>query len=178
MQVSISDTLTIQNRIAKALGPALKNVGQLVFLGARRGCIELIYSAPRGVMDSVDSKLTNADISEPIVLNIGKRLADLEAEGIQSLSGPPGKPKAIKDLITNDAITLDWCEPDYRGFHPIQCYYIHYRSVNDSPRRWKTIITNDPGTQFEIKKLPSNRTPFIFKLQAVSEIGIGLESKK
>ena len=175
LKLSLGDTLTIQNKVAKALGPALKNVGQLVFLGALKGCIELIFSAPRSVMNFVKPKLKN--ISAPTQSSIGASFAALEAEGIHMLSGPPGKPKAIKDLITYDSITLEWTEPEYEAFSPTQCYYVHYRSVTDQLGRWKTIRTSNSGTAFEIRKLPRNRTPFIFKLQAISEIGTGIESK-
>ena len=175
LKLSLGETLTIQERVAEALGPALKNVGHLVFLGALKGCIELIFSAPKGVMSSVKPKLKN--ISTPTQSSIGASFANLEAEGIHILSGPPGKPKAINDLITGNSITLEWTEPEYQGIHPIQYYYVHYRSVTDPPGRWKTIKTYNSNTSFEIRKLPRNRTSFLFKLQAVSEIGAGIESE-
>ena len=177
LKVSVSDTLTIQHRIAEALGPALNNVGHLVFLGALKGCVELTFSAPRSVMNSVKQMITNTDSSVPVESIVSANFTDLEAEGIHILSGPPGKPKAIKDMVTYDAITLEWSEPECKDFYPVQCYYVHYRSVADPPRRWTTIITENSNTQFEIGKLPQNKIPFIFKLQAVSEIGIGLESE-
>ena len=139
-----------------------------------------MFSAPRGVMNSVKPKLkkdNNINTPKESKTSIAASFYNLEAEGIHILSGPPGKPKAIKDLITCNSCTLEWTEPEYRGFHPIQCYYVHYRSVTDPPGRRKTIKTYNSNTSFEIRKFPRNRTPFIFKLQAVSEIGAGIESE-
>ena len=177
LKLSVDKTLSIQNRIAKALEPALKNVGQLVFLGALKGCIELIFSVPRSVMNLLKPKLKNINISAPTESSIAANFSNLESEGIYILSGPPGKPKAVKDSVTDNSITLEWAEPEYQGFHLIQCYNVHFRSITDPPGRWRTIRTKTSNTTLEMRKLPNNKMPFIFRLQAVNEIGTGIESE-
>ena len=129
LQMSLDDAMRTQIKIATLLD--IKNAACLVFLGASKGCIELKFSAPNAIIE---------DVKEQYGVEILTELpgyADLEAESIHILCGPPGKPYAIN--ITNNSIHLQWSKPEYNGSHPIQHYCIHYKSLKIPMAKWRTV---------------------------------------
>ena len=165
LRLSLENTLTIQRKVAEALG--LKNVGCLVFLSVSKGCIELTFSVPRVVMGTIKRQLNTACTEVA-------SFASLEAFGIHILCGPPSKPFATE--VTSDSVTLKWSKPEYHGFHPIKCYYVHYQAVFDKPGIWRILQTKCPKESFEIN-LPRNGKSFLFSVQAVTDIGAGIRSE-
>ena len=165
LDLSMDDTLIIQKNIARALGV---NVGCLVFLGVSMGCIELKFSAPRVIMDKIRPQL-NVDTAME-----STGFADLESSGIYILCGPPGKPCATN--VTCSSISLKWTKPEYQGFHPIQHYSVHYQSVTPNPPdEWQVLRTEGCEDNVKVNNLQS-KASFIFKVQAVTEVGSGIIS--
>ena len=169
LHLSLENTLSIQMKVAEALG-LLDSVWSVVFVNAHRGCIdsELTFSIPRSIMNTLEPQLK-------LHSEFKKSFADLESSGIHVLCGPPGKPYAT--TIALDSVTFQWTKPEFEGFYPLQHYFILYRSDMDPPTRWRILQTKCPTEKWEIKQLPQNRSPFFFKVQAVSDIGAGLQSE-
>ena len=177
LNLSLEDAQTVQKNIAKALH--LKNVGALVFLSASKGCIQLTFSVPKVIMNGVKPQLNTISGHSSSNTESGDRpslFANLEESGIHLLCGPPGKPHTMANNSTETGtIHLMWTKPEYHGFHPVQHYLIHYRSISDSLENWKTLQTEGCKEDLKIKELP--QTQFVFKVQAVSSIGTSLESE-
>ena len=165
LDLSLEDTLTIQSNVAEALG--LKNVGRLVFLGVQRGCIELRFSAPKSAMDTVKTQLNTTSCGG---------FANLEDEGIHILCGPPGKPYPTN--INYNSVNLEWSRPEYQGFHPLHHYVIRYRLDTDPQESWRAVNSKEYKESAKIFSLPRTNVAFIFKVQAVNEIGSGIESEE
>ena len=171
LDLSLKDTLKLQQRIGKVLGLEGPRMWSLVFLKASKGCIELTFSAPKPIMEYVKPNLnhTVAIQNDPIIRS---GFMDLKDSGIHVLCGPPGKPFATE--ITMSSISIQWIKPEYEGFHPIECYRVHYRLVTEPINQWKMIEAI--GRNIEIGQLSQNSMPIIFKVQAVNKIGAGLMS--
>ena len=134
--------------------------------------VELTFSIPKVIVEKVKAQLE--EVSGPVYSN-------LEAKGIHAytLCGPPGKPQVTK--VRDICYCLDWTKPSYQGFHPIRHYKISYRSVRDPPRVWKTLETKDPMEFIVIPNEiihPLHESSFTFKVQAVTDIGCGVDSKE
>ena len=170
LHLSLESTLSIQMKVAEALG-LLDSVWKLVFVSAYRGCIELTFSIPRPILDTLKPQLKlHSEFS------ISKQgFIELESSGIHILCGPPGKP--CTTTIAIDCVAFQWTKPEFEGFYPLQYYFILYRSVMYPPTRWRILQTKCPTEKWEIKQLPQNRSPFLFKVQAVNDIGAGLQSE-
>jgi hypothetical protein len=166
LKLSLNDTLNIQIMIAKILG--IENFGSLIFLGAREGCIELRFLIPSVTLDRIKQQ-QNVDtlIELPGFTALG-------SGGIHILCGSPGKPYATD--VTNDSIQLQWKQPEYLG--QIECYRVHYISLNDPSAGWKIIQSKGFVESLEIGGLSQDQSPFIFKVQAVNAIGAGIQSEK
>ena len=163
---SLGDAQFIQEKVSEALD--LK-VGSLLLVGASRGCVELTFSAPKIVVEQIQSQL---QVNGPV-----HRI--LEEKRVHLLCGPPGKPPVTK--VRNICYRLQWTKPSYRGFHPIRHYKISYRSVQDPPKVWKTFETEGPTESIALPDEiihPQNESTFVFKVQAVTEIGSGLYSEE
>ena len=173
LDMSLKDTLTLQEKIAKILGLKESKMWSLVFLKASRGCIELTFSAPKPVMEYVKPNLNTITIPNDLS-SISRGFMDLEDSGIHILCGPPGKPFATD--VTANNITIHWTKPEYDGFHPIECYRIHYRLVTESSNRWKIVETID--SNIEIGQLAQDNVPVIFKVQAINRNGAGIMSNE
>ena len=165
--LSLHDTFTIQRRIAKELG--IENIGSLVFLGANKGCIELKFSVPNVLLDRVKQQHNANSLTEL------PGLTTLETEGINILCGPPGKPYAI--AVTSSSINLQWSKPEYQGSHPIQHYCVLYKSLHGPLAKWRVIQSKALDETLEIRRLSQHDMPFIFKVQAVNNIGAGVLSE-
>ena len=98
MHLSLNDALTIQRKIARVLD--IENTGCLVFLGANKGCIELKFSAPNVLLDSVKQQHNVKTLTDL------PGIVDLETEGINILCGAPGKPYPV--TVTSSSINLQW----------------------------------------------------------------------
>ena len=166
LRLSLNDALKVQIKIAEILG--IENVGNLVFLGASKGCIELKFSAPIAILDKIKERGVRTLTQLP-------GFADLEAANIHLLCGPPGKPNAIH--VAADCIHLEWSKPEYQGSHPVQHYCIHYKSLKDRSAKWRTVQEKASIEYMEIRRLHQNEMPFIFKVQAVDSIGAGVPSQ-
>ena len=168
LQMSLHNTLYIQSKIAELLG--IENVGCLVFLGASKGCIELKFSAPNAVLDKLKEQHNVETLTElPGFVN-------LKAANIYIMCGPPGKPHAVD--VTSNTVNLQWSKPEYQGSHLIQHYCVHYKSLKDPLAKWRTVQSKAFVENMEIGRLSQNETPFVFKVQAVNEIGAGVSSKE
>ena len=102
--------------------------------------------------------------------------ADLKSKGISLLCGPPGKPYAKS--ITHNSILLQWSKAEHQGSnsHPIQHYYVHYKS-STSIGTWRMVQSKAFEETLEIVRLPPSGMPFIFKVQAVNAVGAGVPSE-
>ena len=167
LQISLNDALKIQMKIAEVLH--IENVGCMIFLGASKGCIELKFSVPNAILDKVKEQYDVKTLTEL------PGFADLDAAKIHILCGSPGKPIAI--TATSDGINLQWSKLEYQGSYPIQHYCVHYRSLKDSSAKWRTVQSKALVENLESGKLPQNKAPFVFKVQAVNKIGAGVPSK-
>ena len=168
LHVSLGDALKVQMKIAEVLG--IENVGNLVFLGASKGCVKLKFSAPNATLDTVKEQHNVKTITEL------PGFAELEAANIHLLCGPPGKPYAIN--VTSNSVHLQWSKPGYQGSHPIQHYCVHYKSLKVPMAKWRTMQSKAFVENLEIGRLSQNETPFIFKVQAVNLVGAGVLSEK
>ena len=104
-------------------------------------------------------------------------LADLEKIGIHLLCGPPGKPHVN---VTNTSVCLQWSKPEYQlneNFYPIQSYLVYAPLVNDPTTKLDAWPTSGEMLSVEITSLPQNAM-LTFKVQAVTSIGHGVESKE
>ena len=167
---NLDDAKTVQRKIARILGIE-KYVGSLIFLGARKGCIELKFSAPRALLDRIQQQHNVKTLTEV------PGFAALEKEGISILCGPPGKP--YEDAVTSNNINvlLKWSKPEYQGSQSIQYYLVHYKSLNDPSAKWRVVQSDTCSETFEMRRLFQNNMSFIFKVQAVNAIGAGLPSE-
>ena len=168
LQISLNDALKVIMKIAEVLD--MDNVGCLEFLGASKGCIELKLSAPNAILNEV------LQLHGVKILTELPGFADLEAANIHILCGPPGKPYAIN--VTSNSINLQWSRLECQGFHRIQHYCIHYKSLRDPLAKWRTVQSKAFVENLEVEGLPQNGTPFVFKVQAVNAIGAGVPSEK
>ena len=164
LKLSLSDTLKIQGKIAKLLH--IENIENLIFLGAKEGCIELRFLVPTVILDRIEQQNVT-DLSD---------FTTLESEGIHILCGPPGKPY-VSD-VTADSIQLQWKKPKYQGPQQIQHYCVQYISLNDPSAGWKTVLSDGFAESLKIVGLSYNQSPFVFKLQAVNAIGAGIQSER
>ena len=162
LKLSLIDTLDIQEKVTKALG---LQTGELVFLSASKGCITLTFSAPKTV---VQKELADID-----TLSANSHLKSLEASGIHIMCGPPGKPFATN--LTPKSVSLQWTRPEYQGFHPVQCYLVHYQSLNNGLDKWRMV--QSVSLTLTIERLSQKDSPYIFKVQATSSIGVGVQSE-
>ena len=168
LKLSLNDTLNIQIMIAKILG--IENVGSLIFLGAKEGCIELRFLIPNVTLDRIKQQ-QNVDTLVEL-----PGFTALESEGIHILCGPPGKPYATD--ITSNSIRLQWKQPEHQRLGQIEYYRVHYISLNDPSAGWKTVQSKGFVESLEIGELSHNQSPFIFKVEAVNAIGAGIQSER
>ena len=167
LQMSLNDALEVQMKVAEVLG--IDNLGNLVFVGASKGCIELKFSISSVVLNKVKEQHSIKTLTEL------PGFAELEAANIHILCGPPGKPYAIN--VTSNSIRIQWSKPEYQGFHPIQYYSVLYQPFRGPPIKWRTVHSKASVEILEIGGLPQNESPFIFRVQAVNEIGTGVLSE-
>ena len=167
LQISLNDARNIQMNIAKLL--RIENVGCLVFLGARKGCIELKFSVPSAIIDKIKEQHDVETLTDL------PGFADLEAANIHIMCGPPGKPYAVD--VSSNSVNLQWSKPEYQGSHPIQHYRVHYKSLKDQSAKWRIVQSKALVENLEIGRLPQNETPFVFKVQAVNAVGAGILSE-
>ena len=163
---SLGDAQFIQEKVSEALD---LEVGSLVLVGASRGCVELTFSAPKIVVEQIQLQL---QVNGPVY-------CILEEKRVHLLCGPPGKPQVTK--VQNICYRLQWTKPSYRGFHPIRHYKISYRTVQDPPKVWKTFETESPTESIALPNEiihPQHESSFVFKVQAVTDIGCGVYSEE
>ena len=167
--LTLDEAQSAKRKIAEILDIE-ENIGGLIFLGANKGCVELNFSAPKALLDRLQKQQNAKTLTEL------PGFAALESEGITILCGPPGKPYVI--AVTSKAINLQWSRPEYKGSHPIQCYYVHYKSLYDSSAKWRVVQSEDSKETLEIRLFQKfNNMPFIFKVQAVNAVGAGVLSE-
>ena len=167
--VSLNEALRLQKRIAKVLG--IENSRDLVFIGISKGCIELKFSAPVAILDTV-KKQHDVETLEEL-----PGFADLEeTEDIHIMCGPPGKPYAIS--VKSNSIHLQWSKLEHRGSHPVKFYSVDYKSLKDPSAKWRTVQSKAFVENLEIGRLSQNETPFVFRVQAVNTIGAGIPSEE
>ena len=167
LELSLGDVMFIEEKVSETLD---LDVGSLVLLGASRGCLELTFSVPKVIVIKVKAQLE--EVNGPVYSN-------LEVKGVHVLCGPPGKPQVTK--VRNICYRLQWTKPSYQGFHPIQHYKISYRSVQDRPKVWRTFETESPTESIALPDEiihPQHESSFVFKVQAVTDIGCGLYSEE
>ena len=167
LNLSLNDTFYIQDMIADRLDiePA-----RLIFLDAYKGCIALMFLVPNVTIDRVIQQRNVDKVTEL------PGITTLDTEGIHILCGPPSKPYAID--ITSDGISLWWNKPEYQGLSQIQHYHIHYKSLNDTQSRWRTVRSIGFVETLYIGRLLQYQSPFIFRVQAVDAIGPGIQSEQ
>ena len=165
LRLSLGDVIFIQERIAETLN---LDVGNLILLGACRGCVELTFSAPKVVMKKIETQYVDS----------GPDISELESQGIHILSGPPSKPQAIK--LRNLCYRLHWKKPKYHGPHPIRHYKISYRPVHNPLKLWKSFETKGPTESIVMPDdlHSQHESSFVFIVQAVTDIGIGIDSEE
>ena len=168
LNLTLEETIMIQGRIATSLG--LKNKWSLVFLSASKGCVELKFSISISLFKELKPQL---NITEATELNL---VVSLEASGIHLLCGPPSKPYVSQ--ASCDSVTLKWSKPEYAGLHPPTGYRIYYRSITDDPSKRIMENTNSPVESFVVKNLSNKGSKFVFIVQAMNEVGAGLESQE
>ena len=167
LHLTLESTLSVQVKVAEALG-VLDSVGRIIFVSVHRGCIELTFSIPSSIIDTLKPQLRlHSEVDK-------KGFANLESAGILILCGPPGKPYATSVAV--DRITIRWTKPEVEGSYPLLYYRILYCSLKDPSRKWRILLTKCFTEEGEIN-VPSNRPPFLFKVQAVSDIGAGVQSE-
>ena len=152
LDLSIDHALTIKGKIARTLGIE-NNIGCLDFLGAKKGCVELNFSAPCALLDKI--KQQHKD-------NMLTKLPDLGTLEINMLCGPPGKPYAV--AITGNSINLQWSKPIFHGSHPIEHYNILCKSFYDPSVKWKVLQSKAFKESMDIAGLSQSKMPFIFKV--------------
>ena len=167
--LTLGQVKAVQEKLAATLAVDVSN---LVLLGAAKGCIELLFSVPAMIVNKMKEELdgTNSNVC----------FAELEADGINvyvhMLCGPPGKPYAMK--VTDDYISLWWTKPEYQGFQSVRYYNVHYRAEHDHPTQWTTFKAKSSVENIKLRKelLPQNVRSLIFKVNAVNDIGNGIDS--
>ena len=168
LKLSLNDTLKIQRKIAKLLG--IETIESLIFLGAKKGCIELRFLVPTATLERIKQQQNVGTLTDL------PGFTTLKSQGIHILCGPPGKPYATD--ITTDSVQLQWKQPEYQGLQQIQHHCIHYISLSDPSAGWKAVLSEGSVESLEISGLSHNQSPFIFKVQAVNATGAGIQSEK
>lgn len=174
LNMSLEDTIVLQGRIAESLGLKRENKWSLIFLGAFRGCIELNFLVPQALVDQLKTSVP-LGVSEPSKVCPNAGIINLAESGIHLLCGPPGEPE-VSEKSTN-TIKVCWTPPEYCGLHSPKYYRVSYRSLTDPPGKWKTKDTKGPSNSLIIENLSQKEEIFSFKVRAVTEIGIGIQSK-
>ena len=167
VKLSLYDAINVQMKIAEVLG--IENVECLVFLGISERSMELKFSAPNAIFEKAKEQHGVKTLTKL------PGFADLEAEYIFLMCGPPGKPCAIN--VTSHSINLQWSKPEYERPHPIQHYCVHYKSFKGPSAKWKTLQSKASKENLEIGRVSQSESPFVFKVQAVNAIGLGVSSK-
>ena len=170
LRLSLENTLSVQMKVAEALG-LLDSVWKLVFVSANQGCIELTFSVPISTIDMLKPQLrSHSDgwIDKKVLTN-------LESTGIMVLCGPPGKPHASS--VTVDRVTIQWTRPEFEGSCPLRYYSVLYQSTKDPTISWRILQSKCFVEKLEIKQLTQNRSPFIFKVQAITDVGAGIQGE-
>ena len=174
LNMSLEDTIVLQGRIAESLGLKRENKWSLIFLGAFRGCIELNFLVPQAVVDQLKTSVP-LGVSEPSTVCPNAGIANLAESGIHLLCGPPGEPKTLR--ISKNSIKVHWTAPEYCGLHSPKYYRVYYQSSTNLPGKWNTEDTKSPINSLIIENLPQLEGIYSLKVRAVTEIGVGIQSK-
>ena len=99
-----------------------------------------------------------SNISEPITTKI-------------EAPSKPGKPRALN--ATDNSIEIEWSKPE-RGSHNVLSYNIYYHSSKQLPNRCLKVKANEERAL--VSRL-FEKTTYYFKVQPVSEAGVGPKSR-
>ena len=163
---SLGDAKNVQIKIAGELN--LPNCASLPLFEISKGCVRLTFALPKTIMELVKPKL-----SARLNINRGK-----DKYLIHILCGPPGTPFATN--ITSDSVSLQWTKPEYLGTLSLTHYVVYHRVHTGRWEKKKFTLTSGLRESVTVKGLShkDGAASFVFKVEAVSKLGVTVESKE
>ena len=163
---SLGDAKNVQIKIAGELN--LPNCASVPLFEISKGCVRLTFALPKVIMELVKPKL-----SARLNINRGK-----DKYLIHILCGPPGTPFATN--ITSDSVSLQWTKPEYQGTLSLTHYVVYHRIHTGRWDKKKLTLTSGLQESVTVKGLShkDGAASFVFKVEAVSKLGVNVESKE
>ena len=166
---SLGDAKEVQIKIVEELN--LQNCAILPLVNISQGCIRLTFALPKDIMELVKSKLgPDSALSN---INHGTEKYSIHIE-----CGPPGIPFATN--ITSDSVSLQWTKPEYQGTLSLTHYVVYHRIHTSRWDKKKFTLTSGLQESVTVKGLSheDGTASFVFKVEAVSKLGVTVESKE